>query len=419
MSVFLRDARDRVLAALVSLRTLAAGMRAQSQELRLGQTAGSLAFLSLGAFVPMVSIAFSVLTVLPAFSELTEALREFLAQNLFPMTFSETIVRYVDEFASRTGQLSLFGALLFFGTAFLTLLTVDHTLNRIWRTRRPRMLAQRLMLYWALLTVGPLLIATGLAINLKLSPYVPGVAAIAEQGASVVPWLFTTMLLATLYALVPNERVRVRDALIGAAVASMLLEALKSLLAVYVTQFPGYTIVYGAFAALPLLLLWLFALWTVVLGGALLAANLRYWGRPPRTARASPALEFDRMVRVLEQLLAHQPAGVRANRFHGDFDGDAQLAERAAAALSAEGYLLRTWPVEPGTRASTVWAEYWLGAPGLGERTLRPLFDRVWAHGRTPSRAAVTAAWLERPLDEALRAPNATRGGRDATLSAA
>ena len=147
------------------LRDLLLAMVRQGVALRLPQTAGSLAFLSLLAMVPVVSIALSVLTALPVFGRLRETLLKFVSANLFLPSFADTVVRYVNQFASQASELSLLGAGVFFATAFSALLTIDHALNRIWMTDRPRSLPRRLTLYWTLLTLGPLTLAVSLTLN--------------------------------------------------------------------------------------------------------------------------------------------------------------------------------------------------------------------------------------------------------------
>src|SRR5690606_12559827 len=135
-------------------------MLAQSRELHLSQVAGSLAFLSMIAIVPMFSLGFAVLTALPVFGRMREALHRCLDGNLFPAAFSETLLSHLAQFSAKAGELSAIGAIAFFVTAFTALLTVEATMNQIWRADRRRPLTLRLTLYWAVLTLGPLLLAT-------------------------------------------------------------------------------------------------------------------------------------------------------------------------------------------------------------------------------------------------------------------
>ncbi|HYF59713.1 MAG TPA: YihY family inner membrane protein [Burkholderiaceae bacterium] len=394
-------------------------MARQAGQLRLPQTASSLSLLTLMAVVPMAAAGLTLLTALPAFGSMREDVQRFLADNLFLPSFSETIVRYIEEFVDAAGRLSAIGTIAFLATALAAMLTVDRTLNGIWRTPRPRPLAQRLALYWSMLTLGPVLLGGTLALRVAAAERLTGRTGGIDVLAAVLPSLLAITVLTLLYRLAPNERVRWRHAFLGALAAAALLEGLRSLLGVYFALFPSYTVVYGAFAALPLFLVWLFALWMAVLIGALVAAGLRFWAVPlGRPHEATPAAEFARMVRVVGEVVRAAPGRVPSARFRPDFDGDAVEADRVASLLSAQGYLVRVWPVASRGGPAGVWDEWWLPAPGLGERTLRPLFDRVWlGHAerraaRRPVRSTDASvdpggAALSRPIAEVLGAPDA------------
>lgn len=272
----------------------------QGTALRLPQAAASLAFLSLLALVPVFTIAVSLLGALPMFSKLRDALLKFLAANLFLPSFSETLVRYLNQFAAKASQLSLIGALLFFASAFSALLTIDHTLNRIWHVERARPLARRLTIYWTFLTLGPLLLAGSVTINgVIASEFLGGarLAVVERLWLDVLPWIITIGGLTLLYRLVPNAPVMWRDAFAGALAAAVLLEVLKHVLGVQVARLPTYTVVYGTFAALPMFLVWLFLVWMMVLAGALVSANLPYWDAADHEPRpAGPARRFDSVI---------------------------------------------------------------------------------------------------------------------------
>jgi membrane protein len=222
--------------------------------------------------------------------------------------------------------------------------------------------------------------------------------------------------LSLLYWLAPNDRVRWRHALVGALVCVGLLAILNLLLSLYFTRFPSYTIVYGAFAALPLFLLWLFAVWMSILIGALVAANVRFWGNSLGHPHAvTPSVEFERMVRILSAIVQESPRPVPSERFRAEFDADAKAADQVAALLASQAYLMRVWPVRTDGGTASVWDEYWLPAAGLSDKTLRPLFDRVWSlqAGRATSLDRMATGLtidpgsplLERPLSEIFALP--------------
>jgi membrane protein len=259
----------------------------QMQELNVSQTAMSLAYLSLLALVPVLSISFYVMTTLPVFARFKDVLQKTMASNLFVPGFSEVIVKYLNLFASKASQLSFLSGLVFFATALLALLTIDRTLNRIWGTRQLRPLARRVLVYWGLLSVAPLALAALLALNgvlfndwlVALAQGLGGekksVASVRSVWFELVPWALSVLLLGLTYKWVPNTQVKWMHAWMGAAVATGLLHALKAGLALMVAQLPTYTVVYGAFAALPVLLVWLYLAWMAVLLGAFVAAQLR------------------------------------------------------------------------------------------------------------------------------------------------
>ncbi len=397
-----------------NLRHLLASMSHQARELQLQQTASSLTLLTLMAVVPMAAVALLVLTASPAFATMRARVQRFVAENLFLPSFSETVTGYIEGFVGAANQLSVIGTVLFLATAMTAMLTIDGTLNGIWRTPRPRPLAQRLALYWSLLTIGPVLLGATLGLHGRVAERLVEGGVVVEGIARILPSLLGILALTLLYKLAPNVRVRAGHALIGALVAASLLEVLRRLLGVYIVRFPSYTVVYGAFAALPLLLLWLFAIWMSVLAGALVAANLRFWGVPLGAPHvATPAAEFDRMVRVVGEIVRAAPHRVPSARFRPDFDGDAVAADRVASLLASQGYLVRMWPVTTDGGPAGVWDEYWLPTPELPGKTLRPLFDRVWV-GERRRRGATAGpaqgvdpggATLTRPLSEVFGAP--------------
>jgi membrane protein len=385
----------------------------QAGELRLQQTASSLTLLTLLAIVPMAAVGLLVLTALPAFAEMRVAVQQFVADNLFLPSFSETVSAYINEFAAAADKLSAIGTIAFFASAMMAMLTIDETLNDIWRTPRPRPLAQRLALYWSMLTLGPLLLGAALALQVRVAAQLPGEYGGVEVLARLLPPLLAAGGITLLYRLAPNERVRWRHAFAGALVTTLLLEGLRRLLGLYIAHFPSYTVVYGAFAALPLFLLWLFSIWMSVLLGALVAANLRFWAVPLGAPHvATPAAEFERVVRVLGEIVRAAPHRVPAARFRPDFDGDARAADRVAGLLAVHGYIVRVWPVARHGGPGGVWDEYWLPSPQLGSKSLRPVFDRIWVGEAArrqrrvgPARAAPLdpgGPALSRPLEQLL-----------------
>ncbi len=401
------------------LQRLMSEMIRRSRRLRLQQTAASLAFLSLFAAVPILSIALSVLSILPVFERLQEIVQQFLLRNLFPETFSETVMRHLQEFAERAHGLSIVGAIVFFMTALTSLRVIETTLNAIWGTARRRSPAHRFALYWALLTLAPLALAAVLALNSRVMGILVSDADLLWVQSiwfSVLPWLIGASGLWLMFFLLPATRVLPLHALLGALLSGALLMALQRGLGWSVRQLPTYEVVYGAFAALPLLLIWLFLAWAAVLAGALLAASLRHWDSPLEEADPDyvPGRRFEDAASVLGALLrattalsppnGHEPGfaaekavAVAALAMHQSFGGDAQRAEQTAEVLERLGYLVRlihlsgrsarsvTNPrgrLAPTSSGAGVWAERWAWAQPPTVLTLRPLFDDLWWAGQ-------------------------------------
>jgi len=417
-----------------TLRLMRAMLR-QGRTLQLQQTAGSLAFLSLLAIVPMFTIVFAVTTASPAFERLREALEGFLLVNLFPPAISDTVIEHLNEFAAKANELSLVGTVAFLLTAVIALVTIEHTLNGIWAADRPRPLASRLALYWMMLTLGPLLLGAYLAVHgLVATAWLRGadLRELRSIWLVVLPWVTTTGGLMLLYRLLPSAAVRWREAFAGALLAALLVELLRNLLGWYVTRLPTYTVVYGTFSALPVFLLWLFLAWMALLVGALLAANLRFWRQPgePHLAR-TPGERFDDVHGVLIAMRAAldgDPHGaLPAQQLAGLFDHDPERAGQAALLLSRLGYITRfvslgesaSGDAAPATRrarlarrlarrwsarrpdADSVWTERWAWADDPRSMTPRALFESIWLAERAPATGAATtfeAAFLDEPL---------------------
>jgi membrane protein len=177
-------------------------------------------------------------------------------------------------------------------TAFLMLVTIEKAFNTIWRVRQPRRGVSSFLLYWAILSLGPLLLGAGFAV----STYITSLSLLSGPDALIgaktllgfMPLLFSVAAFTLIYAAVPNARVPLGHALTGGAFTALLFEAAKALFGLYVSFFPGYQLIYGAFATVPLFLLWIYLSWLIVLFGAELVCNLStpwHWRR-----RALPRL---------------------------------------------------------------------------------------------------------------------------------
>jgi membrane protein len=264
--------------------------RRRLREERLPQVAGSLTFTTTLALVPLLTIVLAIFTTFPVFSSFRASLETYFVQAVMPKGIANTIISNLTQFASKATRLSAVGAVALLFTSTATMGMIERAFNQIWRVKTARPLAQRVMIYWALVTLGPLLFGLSLTITSQLfmatSDLASAVPLVGTVFYAVVSIGLTTGAYTLLYMTVPNRFVDWRDAFWGALVAAIAFEVAKRLFAVFIRQFPTYAIIYGALAALPLFLLWLYLSWMITLVGALLTAALpvvkyeRWWYEP-------------------------------------------------------------------------------------------------------------------------------------------
>ena len=264
-------------------------------EVRATQTAGSLAYTTLLALVPVFTVAIAIATAFPVFEEWIASLRQFIVQNVLPDTpAAKVVAEQVYSFTHNVGRLTAIGVAGFAVTAVLLMLTVDNALNRIFRVQRRRSVVQSVFIYWGLITLGPLL-AGGSLSGVYFALHSPAGAVahglVADALARLVPLVFTCGALVLLYGVVPARPVNWRHALLGGLLAGLVFELAKRGFALYLSRVPTYTLIYGAFATIPVFLVWLYVSWLVVLGGAILTSMLpAYRAKPERHHVAGQAL---------------------------------------------------------------------------------------------------------------------------------
>lgn len=251
---------------------------ARFKEDRLGVTASSLTFTSLLALVPFFTVALALFTAFPIFGKAQKVLERWLMDSLIPETIARQVLGYLTQFASKASQLGLVGFSILMVTAIALILTIDRTLNNIWRVRQLRPLGQRVLIYWAAITLGPLL----LGLSLVLSSYVMSASkGLVNALPGSLRFVFDSIEfvvlaagMAGLYHYVPNTPVRWRHALVGGVFVAVFMEVAKKVLGLYLSSVPTYSVIYGAFATLPILLIWMYVAWSIVLLGALVTAYL-------------------------------------------------------------------------------------------------------------------------------------------------
>lgn len=266
------------------------------------QTAASLTFTTLLSLVPMITIALTVFSAFPVFEDFSAQIKIFLLNNLMPDNAGIIITQYMQQFADSATRLTAVGIVFLAITAMSMMLTIDKAFNVIWQATRPRPLVKRLAAYWAVLTLAPLLIGASLSLTSWLVGVSMGHGKLVSPAGTVVlktlPILFATLAFTLLFRLVPNRHVPRAHALIGALAAAILFEAMNRVFGYFISYFPTYTLVYGAFASVPIFLMWIYLSWLTVLLGAVIAASLSHW-RTPAPQHFSPTIQLLDALRVL------------------------------------------------------------------------------------------------------------------------
>ena len=367
-----------------------------------------------------------MMSAFPVFRELMLHIETFLIANMLPES-AETVAAYAEKFAENAARLTAVGILFLFVTAMIVLSTIDRAFNQIWRVARPRASVQRLFIYWAILTVGPVLIGASLSLTSWLVSQSLGLVKdlprAGEALLKVVPIALTGIAFSLLYFAMPNRRVLVRDALSGGFLAAFAFEGMKHGFAAYIAHFPTHTIIYGAFASVPIFLLWIYLSWIVVLGGAVAAAVMPEWRDRALRVESAPGGQFLDALKVLRILREAHHSGeiVPLPRLHATVRLPMDRIESVLDAMSGARWVGRVangWALIKDAQEITVSDLYrqfvFRPGPGSGERrpadevdrlalelagaveeklgmTLEELLERAAAEPRTPGDQRVPA----------------------------
>ncbi len=251
------------------------------REDRMVVTAGALSYTTLLALVPLFAVLFSIVAAFPVFDAAVGQMRMFIFDNFVPAS-GEQVQQYLEEFVAQVNQLTGIGVAFLVVTALLLMDTIDKAMNRIWYVDKRRPLLIKFAVYWAVLTLGPMLIAISIVMTTWLASL--PLPLLDEAGATVstlvwmMPFIATMLALSLMYIAVPNCRVAIWPGIAGAGIAALLFEFAKYGFTVYVASVPTYATIYGALAVIPLFLVWLYISWIIVLFGAELVyclANFR------------------------------------------------------------------------------------------------------------------------------------------------
>ena len=281
-------------------------LRERFQADRLGLTASSLTFTTTIALVPLMTVALAIFSAFPMFGRLQVVLQKWLVESLVPDNIARQVLGYLTQFAGQASRLGSLGVVVLFITALALVLTIDRTLNGIWRVRQRRPLTQRVLLYWSAMTLGPLLLAASVGLTSLAVSASKGVVGAMPGGVAllldVIQYAMLAAGCAALYYFVPNTHVKPRHAWIGGIFASTVIEVAKKLLVLYLGKVPTYSVVYGTFATVPILLVWIYLAWVIVLLGAVITAYLPSVGAGVVRRDLGPGWRFQLALETLQGL---------------------------------------------------------------------------------------------------------------------
>lgn len=245
-------------------------------EDRLSLVASSLTFTTVMAVVPLLAVALAIFSAHPLFEVLRGVLQQWLIDSLVPDAIAKQVMAAMTQFTSKAHRLGYAGFAVLIASTLTLVLTIDRTLNNIWRVTTPRSLWRRLAIYSALLAFGPLLLATSLWLTTMVAMWSQSIVGRAPIRIfySGLEFAIVWSGLYLLYRYVPSAKVMARHALLGSLLAAIALEVAKKGLTIYLMKMPAYSMIYGAFATVPVLLIWIYVAWLLVLLGAEIAAAL-------------------------------------------------------------------------------------------------------------------------------------------------
>jgi len=240
-------------------------------------TAGYLSYVTLMSLVPLIVVMISVMTAFPIFADIKDIIENFVYQNFLPAT-GDAVKVHITGFVENASKMSAVAISFLFLFALLLISAIDRTLNKLWRVNKKRRVVTAFSMYWMVLTLGPVLVGSSIA----ASSYIASLISLGDYDlfgftnlvVRSFPIFASIAAFLILYMIVPNKVVPTKFAFCGAALAAILFEVAKKGFALYITQFDSYQAIYGALAGIPILFLWVYLSWFVVLFGALFTVCL-------------------------------------------------------------------------------------------------------------------------------------------------
>lgn len=315
----------------------------------LTRVASSLTFTTILAIVPLLAVILSLFTAFPLFNDFQDALQTFLSKNLMPEVVSANVMEYLNEFAAKASSLTAIGSLFLIVTSIMLISTIDEAFNEIWLVNEQRPIGQRILVYWAIISLGPIITGASLWASSVLAQesmgYIGNLSIISSLALSYVPFILTAAAFSALFTYVPNRKVAWRDAIAGGVATTVALEVLKQGFAFYLTKFPTYTLIYGAFATLPIFLMWMYLSWMVILLGASLVAILPSLRHKNWISAKHVGANYLNSLSILSLLWQHrqQPTpGLTIENISNSLKRDALALTNLLKTLKSEGYVVNT-----------------------------------------------------------------------------
>jgi membrane protein len=351
-------------------------------EKKLTQVASSLTFTTVLGIVPLLAVVLSLFTAFPLFADFRIALENFLTSSLMPPSVSDTVMLYLNQFAAKASGLTAVGSLFLIVTSIMLIMTIDEAFNDIWQVERQRPMRQRMLVYWAIISLGPILAGASLWATSVLAReslgHVGELPGAIRFALSFIPLVITGLGFTALFMVVPNRRVMWKDALAGGFGTAVVLEIMRTGFAYYLARFPSYTVIYGAFATVPIFLLWIYLSWLAILLGATVAATLpalrqRRWAHQHHPG--SDFVDAIRVLRVLWNAQASLPSGRTARFLCAHLHLDQDEVTHVLGVLKRLGYIVNTEGRD---------ADEWVLACDQREATIGPLVDAFLIDTRQP-----------------------------------
>jgi len=238
--------------------------------------AGYLAYVTLLSLVPFLAIVFDILSAFPVFNHFQKMLEQHIYANFLPSS-GQLIKSHIDGFIANTKKMTMMGVVSLVVIALLLISAIDESINRIWRNTKKRNVVYAFALYWTILSLGPILAGSSIALSSYIVATVEkhDILSVSEHALAVLPFIFTWLAFTGVYSIIPRQKVSIRYALIGGFITSLLFSLGTKVFSLYLVHFPTQQIIYGTLAILPILFLWVYFNWYIILTGAIVTATLQ------------------------------------------------------------------------------------------------------------------------------------------------